>query len=37
MTIQQVKITNLYGNNYEWQLNPNVNILIGANGTYNLT
>lgn len=34
MTIQSVKITNLYGNNYEWQLNPDVNILIGPNGTY---
>ena len=34
MTIQSVKITNLYGNNYEWQLNPDVNILVGANGTY---
>lgn len=37
MTIQQVKITNLYGNNYEWQLNPDVNILVGANGTYKST
>lgn len=34
MTIQQVNITNLYGNNYKWQLNPDVNILVGANGTY---
>ena len=37
MTIQSVKITNLYGNNYEWQLNPDVNILVGANGTYKST
>ena len=37
MTIQSVKITNLYGNNYEWHLNPDVNILIGANGTYKST
>jgi predicted ATP-dependent endonuclease of OLD family len=37
MTIQSVKITNLYGNDYEWQLNPDVNILIGANGTYKST
>lgn len=37
MTIQSVKITNLYGNDYEWQLNPDVNILVGANGTYKST
>jgi predicted ATPase len=37
MTIQQVNITNLYGNNYEWQLNSDVNILVGANGTYKST
>ena len=34
MTIQSVSITNLYGNDYKWQLNPDVNILVGANGTY---
>jgi predicted ATPase len=37
MSIKSVKITNLYGNNYEWHLNPDVNILIGANGTYKST
>ena len=37
MTIQQINITNLYGNAYQWQLNPNVNILVGANGTYKST
>ena len=37
MTIQSVSITNLYGNDYKWQLNSDVNILIGANGTYKST
>jgi predicted ATPase len=37
MTIQSVNITNLYGNNYEWHLSPDVNILVGANGTYKST
>lgn len=37
MTIQSVSITNLYGNDYKWQLKPDVNILIGANGTYKST
>ena len=37
MTIQSVKITNLYSNNYEWQLTSDVNILVGANGTYKST
>ncbi|WP_016951841.1 AAA family ATPase [Anabaena sp. PCC 7108] len=33
MYIRKVEIKNLWGNNFSWTLNQDVNVLIGKNGS----